>query len=324
MLFKDIHKRTDDLLNKDWVHGNAVEVENNWKSSDFTFKNKASVSGGIAIADILPNLTAAASCPAMTSCCGGGCAPAAAPTGTLAPVFTSELTYDQPNAAFIFKFDSAGATTKELNLKNLFSQTGLTLNNKFTFKNAACSGYEATVEYLTAQGVHAQVNLNPCKTELAANATYAINKAATVGAEVSGPSMLLAKEGKQNVKLGVSGVYALPSSVNYGEARLGVKASHTLGETKSHVHAYLAVKQNKTESVFHLTQALRAGAAPSLVFVAKHELNKEASVKAAITDALAVKAAVNYRASALLSASIGLGFEQKTGAKAGLKIAFNQ
>ena len=325
VLFKDIHKRVDDLLNKDWVHGNAVEVENNWKAADFSFKNKATVSGGISLPDLLPSLTAAASCPAMTSCCGGGACSSSAAPAAATPVFSSEITYEQPSASYVFKFDSAGSTTKELKLKNLFNQSGLTLSNKFVFKAAACSGYEATAEYLASSGVHAQVTLNPCKAELAANATYALNNAATLGSEISGPCRLFGEAaGTGKTKMGVSGVYAFPASASYGETRLGVKASHTISDNKAHLHAYLAVKQNKTESAFHLTQALKTGASPALVFVAKHELSKETSVKAAVTDALAVKAALNYRASGLLNASLGLGFDNKTGAKAGVKLAFNQ
>ncbi len=56
------------------------------------------------------------------------------------------------------------------------------------------------------------------------------------------------------------------------------------------------------------TSQPKRGSCP--VFAAEHELNKEAFVKPA------VKAVVNYRASAL-SVSIGIGFDQKSDAKTG-------
>ena len=321
VLFKDIHKRVDDLLTKDWVHGNAVEVENNWKAADFTFKNKASVTGGVSLGELLPTLSSG--CPAMTGACGTqttGNLPSSQPV-----TITTEIGFDQPSANYNFKFDSVGNSTKELKLKNLY-YAGLTLNNKVSFKSFGCSGYEAVAEY-TAGGVHSQLTVNPCASTVALNAAYQVDKFTTVGGDISGPVSLAEGPASfaQNLKVGLSGSYGFPSSAKYGESRVGVKGSHEMSSNKSHFHAYLAVKQNKTESAVHLTQQLHKTAnSPSLVFVTKHEVSKEVSVKAAITDALAVKTALYYKASSLLNASIGVGFDQKSGAKGGFKLAFNQ
>ena len=94
VLFKDIHKKCEDLLNKDWAHLNSWEAENIWKSGEFTFKNKANVSGGFSIHGFEGSEGAAALHGKDASKSWAGPA-----------VMTTEILHDTPSSLLTLKFD---------------------------------------------------------------------------------------------------------------------------------------------------------------------------------------------------------------------------
>ncbi len=311
--FKDLHKKAEDLVTKDWCHENVAEVENNWKSSEgWTFKNKATFPVGGA--------GDAACCPALSmTCCK-------------APVTITEVSYEDRSSVFTAKVDSEGKANTEVKLKSVFP--GLTINNKLTChagKACTANSYEMIAEYLHPENKnagHSVLNVTPFTGRFTLSTVLPVHKQFNLGAEVSGSAT--AANVVKSLKYTVGGAFHV---VNNGTSMVGVKATQDFSKGGAvNIVSFLHFIQGKTETAASMTCAVPTGGKscplPSVLFTAKTEINPDTWVKASINDALAVRGVVGYRVSPLFNASLGVGVDPAAKAagdqfKVGAKFTFS-
>lgn len=309
--FKDIHKKAEDLLWKDWVDDKRAEVENNWKTGAFSFKNKSSVGTPFTVNSLL-----------------SGSAFSDGIFGGKVPVTSTEIGYDASDFQSTFKADSEGKVTEEFKVKNLTSLLGLksliaaapavSLNNKFSLGGGRF-GYEAQAEVQQAGSHHSVLTVNPLKEQIVFSTGVDAWKNVVVGAEVSGPVNLLGKEKSYR------GIwhYSLASTVALPEqnALIGATVAQAFGTQSVNVAGFVHLSQGKTESAVQASLMLGPGAIggpyPSVTFVTKQHINKDLSVKASVNDNMLLKIAANWRVNANTVASIGAAYNNSIKAPAG-------
>jgi hypothetical protein len=323
VLYKDLHKKSEDLLNKDWPHQSSFEVENNWKSGEWSFKNKSGLLGGFPLQHLATMCPAwGASKTSTGGCCSGkkccedknSCPPGCCSTGTTscwAPVTTNEITYENSASAITLKFDSNGNWSKESKLKNLME--GLHLTAK------AMSNWNVELGLEHNSSFHSQLTVLPTSNHVVLNSSYPVAKDITLGAELASSLQT------NSHKIAFSALYAnfLPALTG---SSFGLKVANDLSSNKTHLTSYLYMSQGKqTESVASINFTVNgAKSLPQLTFATKQHLSNEFSVKASINDALVTKLAAHWKPTqSVISGQIGLGWDQKSGAKAGVKFAFN-
>ena len=303
VLFKDIHKKVEDLHSKEWPHEHKYEVENNWKSGGFSFKNKICVGGSW----VLPTF-------ALTG-------PAEAKAVALkAPVSHHEISYDTKQFQFTAKIDSEGKVSDDLKLKDL-GVAGASATLKTAYSARSAVAVEAQTEYL-GEGHHFLLSANPAKQSFVVSNVYEAHKQATIGAEVSGPLAPIA--GFTGYKATFAGVF---SNANK-DGVFGAKVSHELGSSQTSLMAYVNVMQGKSDIAVNVSHVLGDEKdAVKLAFVGKHQVDKDLSVKFSATDSMDFKAALYHRVSPSVLASIGAAYKNgsKDGdnVKVGVKLAFS-
>ena len=285
--YKDLHKKTDDLFSKDWSHDSKAEVENNWKSGAFSFKNKLICPGAWNIA----SLTSGESLFAKN------------------PSTVTEVNFETSDVAAVFKADTDGKANQELKFKQL-GLPGLILNNKFSLGKGALA-YEAVGEW-SDTNTHCVLSVQPLKQQMVLSTAASPAKNLTVGGEVSGPLPTYA--GLYRYSFGAS--FAIPEQ----NTVLGAKVTQDNGNTG--ITGFLHLTQGSTESAVQTQYTLGGLSTPTISFVTKQKINSDLSVKASINDALMVKASLAWKVSPLATASFGVAYATKADTKIGFKVVF--
>ena len=305
VLFKDIHKKVDDLHGKDWPHEHKYEIENNWKSGGFSFKNKVCVGGSW----VLPTF-------ALTGPADAGSKAAA----FKAPVSHHEISYDTKSFQFTAKIDSEGKVSDDFKFKDL-GVAGASATLKTAYSARSAVAVEAQTEY-TGEGHHFFLSANPAKQSFVVANVYEAHKQATIGAELSGP--LAPISGFTGYKASFAGVF---SNANK-DGVFGAKISHELGSSQTAVQAYVNLIQGKSDVAVNVSHVLGDEKdAVKLAFVGKHQFDKDLSFKFSANDSMDFKAALYHKLSPSVTSSFGAAYKNgsKDGdnVKVGVKLAFS-
>lgn len=153
VLFKDIHKKADDFVTKDWAHEKDFELENTWKANGFNVKNKGFFS-----------------CPSR-----GECVPSA----------STEIEREWDAGLINAKYDTDAKFTLECKAKQLVPN--MILISKLTSQKATYDA-EVALEYVNAaKGFHGYMNVLPLKgkEQFSVSGTSKIHDKLTVGAEIA-------------------------------------------------------------------------------------------------------------------------------------------
>lgn len=180
------------------AHATNGEIENNWKSGDFAFKNKTQFH----------------------------CVPS-----WKAPVTFTEGSYETKPFNLTFKYDSAGKTSVDLKLKQVAN--GLTVTTKAAQGKAAIDG-EVVAEYLVPEtNIHSSLMLNS-HTKFAVSTALKPNSSILLGAELSGTTNMtnLKATVSNQVSMGKTVVGTrLTNELNSGATQLEAVLGFTEGDT---------------------------------------------------------------------------------------------
>jgi len=111
-------------------------------------------------------------------------------------------------------------------------------------------------------------------------------------------------------------------------ALFGAKVSQEIGSRQVGLMTYIHLTQGSIDTTVNVSHTLGDDKGmPKLTFIGKHQVDKDLSVKASITDSLEVKAAAYYKVSPVSLGSIGLtyknGAKEADNLKVGFKFAFS-
>ena len=305
VLFKDIHKKTEDLASKDWAHDNKWEVENNWKTGAFAFKNKIGLAGQWSIPTF-----------ALT---GSQIESGNKAAISKAPITSNEVVYETKQVQVNVKIDSEGKGSDDIKFKDL-GVAGLSATLKTSFTARSAIAVEAQAEY-AADGHHWLLSVNPSMQSFSVSNVFEAHKQATLGAEVSGP--LASISGFTGYRYSLTGLFSNPGK----DGVFGAKLSQELGSSQIGLLGYIHLTQGNISTAVNVSHTVGDDKGlPKLTFVGKHQIDKDTSFKASLTDSLDFKAALTYKLSTSSIASIGLGYKNaaKDGDqyKFGMKLAF--
>ena len=293
VVYKDLHKKVEDLFNKDWAHESRGEVENNWKSGALSFKNKFVQSGSWAT-------------PSLHSLSNGELL-----FGGPAPVASSEIVYETPEVAATFKFGSEGKVNDEFKFKNV-AGSGVSLINKIAYSPKTAIAYEAQAEY-QANNQHWVFSAIPLKSAVSISSVIKVVPDVTVGGEIA------ATVPGNSFKYSLGTSWAIPAQSTVLGAKL-------VGESKGAlaVTGFVHLSQGKTESAVQISSN-NTGSLPSVTFVTKQRIDKDLTLKASVNDSLLIKAGLSWKISPMAVASLGVAYNHGTKAdstKFGLKVVF--
>lgn len=229
-----------------------------------------------------------------------------------APVTFTEGTYETKQYGLLFKYDTTGKTGTEFKLKQLAD--GLTVTAKVGHGKHGVDG-ELHNEYLFSNNnIHTTLMVNSAE-RFAWTAAMKPTDSFVIGAEVTGSTNL------NNLKLTVSDQFT------FGKSVVGARVTQDFNSGSTHLDALFGYTEGNTELVAQTSHNFAKTGLPTATFLAKHNVDKNLWVKAAVTDALDVKVSSSYKLNSTVTTTLGFAITNSAKAEAdkykvGLKATF--
>ncbi len=229
-----------------------------------------------------------------------------------APVTFTEGTYENKQFGLLFKYDTTGKTASEFKLKQLAE--GLTVTAKAGHGKHGVDG-ELLNEYVCPRtGVNTTLLVNSAE-RFAWTAAVKPTDSFVIGAEVTGSTNL------NNLKLTVSDQFSL------GKTIIGARVTQDFNSGSTHLDALFGFAEGNTELVAQASHNFAKTGLPTAVFLAKHSVDKNLWVKAAVSDAMDVKVSSAYTMSDNVTTTLGFAIHNTAKAEAdkykvGMKVSF--
>jgi hypothetical protein len=228
------------------------------------------------------------------------------------PITFTEGTYETKQFSLLFKYDTTGKTGAELKMKQLAE--GLTVTAKAGHGKHGVDG-ELLNEYVRpGTKLHTSLMVNSSE-RFAWSAAMKPTDNFVVGAEVTGSTNM------NNLKLTVSDQFT------FGKTVVGAKVTQDFNSGSTHLDAIFGFTEGNTELVAAATHKFTKSGLPTATFLAKHNIDKNLWVKAAVTDAMDVKVSSAYKVNDTVTTTVGFAISNsaKTEAdkyKVGLRTTF--